>query len=685
MKKIYSIRNKIIACILVPIFFMIFIGIMAYHRAEKGMSDKYIESTLGTLDMSTEYLDMLAEFIDAEASRYTNDTQISSYIIGLYDRDPFEKTSIRESYRTSLLTAKAMNSFVGNIHIITPSKTNLFSTVTSDMTPGIFEEYRELVKTDDAGREIKAWVDEHEMLDEAIGLNKSEANNYFVSYEKISQGKSYIVAVDLSEAAIQGFIDTINIGDGAIVGMVTEDGKELLMSESGQSDTVFAGTEFYANAVANLSEVAEGESLNGYSEVKYQGQKMLFIYSKSKETGIMVCGLVPMSLITGQASSIKRITIMIVVLSVVIVIVFGAAVISGILANMQRISSKLGEVAKGNLTVKVKARGKDEFSGLANSANYMIGNTRTLVEKVSNTAGELSDSAVAVGSASEELNVCSADIALTVDGINSGMERQSVYALGCVENTQKLSDNLENVSQKIAGINSVIKAAEATILEGVAKINELGESERETIGATGQVSDSIESLRKETEKINEFVALITEISSQTNLLSLNASIEAARAGEAGRGFAVVAEEIRNLADSSATAAGEIRNNVAVINAQTNESVESAVHAGDMVRTQSAIVEETVIILEKMQEYLEQLRVEIDIINEAMDSAAKQRDETMTAVESISSIIDETANNARMVLGATEKLGNNVTKLNDTAAVLNDNMQALQEDIAGFTL
>ena len=112
------------------------------------------------------------------------------------------------------------------------------------------------------------------------------------------------------------------------------------------------------------------------------------------------------------------------------------------------------------------------------------------------------------------------------------------------------------------------------INKGMEIVQVLGDRAGETTQMTVKVSESIESLRKESEIINSFVATITEITEQTNLLSLNASIEAARAGEAGRGFAVVAEEIRKLADDSAKAAGEIRNNVANITAQTQNSVES---------------------------------------------------------------------------------------------------------------
>ena len=682
MRKLLSIRNKIIACILVPIFFTVFVGVMAYEKAEQGLSDKYVETSLGTLNMSANYLDMLAEFIDSEASTYTTDTRMSSYIGGLYDGRVSEKANLRDTFRTTMITSKSMNTFISNIHIITPSSSNLFSTVTSEMLPGIFEDYRQIVKIDDAGREIKPWIDDHLLLDEAIGLAKSEANNYFISYEKISQGKSYIVAVDLSESAMTEFVDDIDLGEGAIVGLVTAEGKELLMSDSGLEGDVFVGTAFYEEARNSL---LEGETTSGYAQVKYQGKEMLFLYSKSEATDILICGMIPMSVVVGQASSIKTNTIVIVAIALVVALAFGIVIIVGIQNNMKNISKKLGEVAKGDLTVKVKAKGKDEFAGLAGSANDMIGNTKKLVDRVNDAAGELSDSALAVGAASADLNACSEDIAVTVNRINDGMDRQSEYALNCVENTQKLSDNLDDVGRKVEDISRVILAAEEMIRTGMEKIRMLGESAKETIGATEQVCDNIESLRRETDKINEFVSVITDISSQTNLLSLNASIEAARAGEAGRGFAVVAEEIRNLADSSANAAREIRNNVDVINEQTNESVESAVHAGGMVQAQSAVIEETVSILDEMKNHLEQLGVELDKINLAMENADKQHHQTVAAVENISAIIDETANNAKLVFSATEKLGDNVKRLNETADILNDNMNELRQDISGFTV
>ena len=704
MKKqsmLFSIRNKIFVCFLVPIAFMIIVGIAAYQKSSSGMQEKFQESTEQTMKMLGEYIGMSNSFVETEALKYSMDAELNNWALGMLDDDMTAAANIVKVTKSNITSSQKSNDFISNIHIIPNAEKKVMTTragETGTTDPqGFLQDYLANVPMD--GKKLVKWIDNHEVLDTNLGLSQDD---YIMSYQLLSNNKQFCVVVDISAEYYESFFDGIELGEGSILGLVTENGRELLHESIEEGDKsaivegepVFFGRDFYTAIMPveteeeedkkkDKDEETEEEVLFGSAEVKYNGKDYIFIYNRLEANHATVCALVPMKVVTGQAEAIKTLTIGLVVAAIIIAGLIGVWIASGIQSNMKRIAKRFGEVANGDLTVTVTAKGRDEFVGLAQSATNMIYNNKKLVAKVNDSTNDLAASASEVKSASEIISGYSEDITRAIGGINEGMERQSRYALACVEKTDALSQDIKEVSDTVEKVEVLVSNTENMIENGMTMIQQLGESAQETTEITAQVGDSVEALKKETSIINQFLEMITDISEQTNLLSLNASIEAARAGEAGRGFAVVAEEIRKLADSSAKAAGNIQDNVMNITKQTESTMADAKRAEEKVAAQSVVVEKVVAIFQDMNTQMEELVGGLDAIVESTGKADAERKEAVASVKNISDIIEESAGSVRDVNGVTEKLLQNVDNLNKVSDILNVNMTDLKAEISAF--
>lgn len=676
--RLLGIRNKIVICFLVPIAFMIVIGVSAYQKAAEGLREKFQESTLQTIAMSKEYIEMSCDFIKAEGLKYAFDGDVGKYLQGTVD-SPIELKEIMKSIDTDMISSSTSIPFINNLHIIPRSGSNVITTANNNNSDGFYDEYKELVAKD---KNIESWIDSHPLLDEKLELQE----DYIMAFEILSRSKNGCVVIDIKSAEIKGLLEGVDLGEGSIIGFITENGREIIVEqlEEGQEsilaegEKVFFGQDFYG--------AVNAEQLQGTAEIRFHDDAYLFFYSRSETIeDITVCALVPMGVVTSQAQEIKTTTVVLTILACIIALIVGVMVAGGIQANMSRFSRRFGEVAKGDLTVTVEAKSRDEFQNLAGSATNMIANTKNLVNKVTNATNELEKSAGSVEEVSEAINDCSQDITQAIEEIHEGIGRQSENALECVARTDTLSNELQEVNRVIEKVEALVSENETMINRGMEYVQLLGERAHTTTEITSEVGSSIESLKKEYEIINSFVETITSISEQTNLLSLNASIEAARAGDAGRGFAVVAEEIRKLADDSAKAAGEIQHNVSHIMRQTESSVQNAQQAQKMVDLQTEAVEQVIKVFGDMRKQMSTLAEGLEEIVTNMEKADAERNDAVQGVQNISDIIGETADRAEKVKDIAGRLLANVENLNKTADMLGENMQELKSEISVFKI
>ncbi|MGN6378527.1 MAG: methyl-accepting chemotaxis protein [Gaiellales bacterium] len=333
------------------------------------------------------------------------------------------------------------------------------------------------------------------------------------------------------------------------------------------------------------------------------------------------------------------------------------------------LEAALARMAQGDLTVEVvpvtpliENPSRDEVGQVASSTNAirdkmvsMVGsynetrqNLAEMIAEISRNASALSASAQQMASTSEEAGRAVTEIASAVTEVAAGAERQ-VSMIGETQiGVQQTADAAtETHSQALHGIE---RSDEATAAIGEVK------------NASHQVSETIRELSAKSDRIGGIVETITGIAAQTNLLALNAAIEAARAGEQGRGFAVVAEEVRQLAEESQQAAGEISGLISEIQSETERAVETSTHAGELTERGAETVTAAQDAFRAIGGQVEQMAMLVDGISRSATEVVSVAEASSAAAEEVSASTEQTS-------ASTQEIAATAGELAQTAAGL----------------
>lgn len=382
--------------------------------------------------------------------------------------------------------------------------------------------------------------------------------------------------------------------------------------------------------------------------------------------------------VTGVAVGISAIVVL---LAIIICFILGRRLMSPLV----KVSTIIEEIANGDINA--------DF-GMVKETNDEIGliieKMKELTQSLGNIVGKIRNSSDTMSANSYELNDTSSQTLAANNEISKAVEDVAEGSTGMASSISKINENLEEMSRETKDINeSVNEIRNQTVAVQDSskimnnKIKSMQNSSQKMDDGISAISKRIETVNTTVDKVSNIVSVIEEISSETNLLSLNASIEAARAGDAGKGFAVVAQEIRVLSDNTNT---ELENIKQIISSLVEECRYCVQASGTIVEDNAKQKEEIKAVLEEfsaLDEQIQKTAEKADEIEELVTAMIELNDDI---TKSSNSLTDVSAANA----AATEEMNANIEELNammhgvsEMAGHMNNESDGLKEALSFF--
>lgn len=324
-----------------------------------------------------------------------------------------------------------------------------------------------------------------------------------------------------------------------------------------------------------------------------------------------------------------------------------------------------------NVIGRVNKQKMDEINEEKEKTEHLLNNTLDIsqgitndIEAVSSRMEMLMD---AMGTTGDSMKDVTAGANETADSLQQQLSQ-----------TEEIVEQIDSAKEVTATIAANVSQTEQTINIGKENIEHLLASvnQSETVGAT--VAEKMNELMENTKKMNSIVEMINSITSQTSLLSLNASIEAARAGEAGRGFAVVAGEIQTLAGQTSEATVNITKLINDINSSIQEVFRSTNQMMENNKTQNQAVETMAATFEDIEQCVSNIEEVSSNLENVVEELVRSNEMIVNGINMISSVTQEVSARASETLEDTERNAHVVEEVTDVVFAIYEKAKQLNE-------
>ncbi|MDR2070662.1 MAG: methyl-accepting chemotaxis protein [Treponema sp.] len=531
-----------------------------------------------------------------------------------------------------------------------------------------------------------------------------------------------LVGVDIKVDAVQAVVEqTIKTySDISAMAVYSDNGTILGSYDSSrigknmqEADTVLfgpsIGAAYQAVKAGNLFRDKE------YSPVLGTNLEIIlypFIIGESNASWSIMLGVAEGNILS-DVTVLTRVVIIIAAVVAVIVAVIIFFVMGSTVKPIINVATTLKDISEGegDLTKSVNVHSRDEIGDLARYFNATLGKIKELVVTIKNQAVALFDIGNELAGNMDETAAAINEINANIQSIKSRVINQSASVTETNATMEQITVNIDKLNGYVENQASSVAKSSSAIEEMIANINSVTQTlsknagsvqdllEASDVGRTGlqEVAADIQEIARESEGLLEINAVMENIASQTNLLSMNAAIEAAHAGEAGKGFAVVADEIRKLAESS----GEQSKTIGTVLKKIKESIDKITRSTDSVLSKfeaidggvKTVSEQTENIRNAMEEQSVGSRQILEVIGQlneitrmvksSSEEMLEGSKEVITEGKNLEMATQEITNGMNEMATGADQINVAVTRVNEISGHNKENIDVLVKEVSRF--
>ncbi len=383
---------------------------------------------------------------------------------------------------------------------------------------------------------------------------------------------------------------------------------------------------------------------------------------------------------------IQRVILIVCAICIIIFSLVAVFMAKTIASPLVKLSKSLEIFSTGNVTADCNAK-----SGIKETAS-ILNAFQTLRKALSHSIGSVKNAAVVLDGSIVTVDEKTGNNVESVSQINVAVNEVAQTSQSVAESAQTmaekandLGDNIEQLNGNVQKLYEASETIQSANNEATECMNSVYAGSKESVQAMEEITAKINETNEAISSIETAIQAIESIAAQTNLLSLNASIEAARAGEAGRGFAVVADEIRNLADSSADSAKEIKQIIENVIVQSEKTVELSNRVFSVINSEQTDIENAQDKFNLLSESVETSIKEIDTIREMAGQLDSIKVELTNATSDLGAISQELGASAEEVAASCQTVTEACTETQTSTGEMRNINEDMRSAISFFKL